>query len=98
MNDGIGEHSLCSIGGLEALLEVAASRHWGVFVGAVAAGDHSIIIRLYEEGQRLTCAGVSGWRQHNSVDLRGADRRPVTPILLFYNSFDFKHLVHSFFS
>lgn len=72
------------IGGIVALAEVAASGHWRVFVGAVAAGDHSLIIRLEEEGQRLTCAGVSSRGQHNSVDLRESGQ----PRLLTFSIFN----------
>lgn len=62
-------HSASSVGVVEALDEVGARCDRWVFVGAVDTGDQSLIIRLHEESQRLTCAGVSSRGQQNSVEL-----------------------------
>lgn len=54
----------------EASLQVGAGCDGRIFVGAVAAADHSFIIRQEEERQRLTCAGVSCRGQQNPVALK----------------------------
>lgn len=65
----MGGNSASSIGVVEALDEIGACCNSWVFVGAVTAGDQSLVIRLDEESQRLTCAGVTSRRQQNFVAL-----------------------------
>lgn len=66
----MGRNSVSPVRVIEALDEVGSCCHWRVFVGAVAAGDQSLVIRLDEESHRLTCAGESSRGQQNSVELR----------------------------
>lgn len=70
MNELTGTNSALSVWVIEALDEVSACCNWRVFVGAIAAGDQSLIIWLDKESQRLTCAGLSNRGQQNSVELR----------------------------
>lgn len=69
MSSCVRTASVWSIRVVEALGEIGTGRYWRVFVGAVDAGDQSLIIRLDEESQRLTGAGVSNRGQQNSVAL-----------------------------
>lgn len=69
-------NSASSVRVIEALDEVGACCDWRVFVGAVAAADQSLVVRLDKERQRLTSVGVSRRRQQNSVELR--DNTAVT--------------------
>lgn len=58
----------------QAHLQVGAGLDRGVCVGTAAAGDDGVVVRLREEGQRLTCAGVSSRGQQDSVNLSGKNR------------------------
>lgn len=78
----MGRDSVVSIGDTEALLEVVSSCDRRVFVGSVAAGDQSIVIRLEEESQRLTGAGVSSRGQQNSVELRERETYNISIIFM----------------
>lgn len=78
---GIIDCLVVSVRVSEALQQVGAGGHWRVSAGAVTAADQSFIVRLEEEGQRLTCAGVSYRGQQNSVELN--DR--TTPLFLVSN-------------
>lgn len=58
----------------QAHLQVVAGLDRRVCVRTAAAGDEGIVVRVHEEGQRLTCAGVSSRGQQDSVNLSGKNR------------------------